>query len=195
MTPCLRPDELLDVVDGVAARDAVAHVDSCPHCQALVAEARAALAEAAQVDVPEPSPLFWPQVNARVRAAIADEAQAPVGWRAWLRLDVLVPLAGLATLVVALTSAIGRVPNAADAPAADVALFTDAPVATVDAAGAGDGALELVLDLVASLPESDWDTLGLTAVPDLGVAAQSLTPDEQQALSAILQAAVERPQS
>ena len=197
MTHCLRPDEIIDVLDGLAGRDTVAHVETCAHCQALLAEVRAALAEAAQAGVPEPSPLFWSQVNARVRSAIANQPHTATAqaWWSWLRIDVLVPLAGLAALVVALTSAIGRVDLMDQAPLAVANRPAEAATGEVDLLRADDGALELVLDLVASMPESDWDTLGLGGLPDLDVAAQSLSADEQRALQALLQAAVERPLS
>jgi hypothetical protein len=197
VTPCLRPDQIVDVIDGAADRAVAAHLDACGHCRAALAEVREALAAAAGVEVPEPSPFFWPQINARVRSAIDDEArsQAATGWRAWLRWDVVVPLAGLATLVVALTSTIDRAPSTTPAPPAETRVAPGDPGLAAGEAAPGDSALELMLDLMATLPDGDWTTLGVSRLPELGVAAQSLSAEEQQALSAILQAAVERPQS
>lgn len=191
MTPCLRPDEFVDLLDGRAGRDAVAHSERCPVCQAMLADVRAALVEAQQAAVPDPSPLFWSQVNARVQAAMATAPQAAAtsGSWGWLRPDVLVPLAGLTAVLVALTAALGR------APVSEPARPADAAWRAADEPRLDDGAFALVLDLVASMPESDFDTLGLAALPDLEVAAQALSPDEQEALSALLQAAVERPPS
>lgn len=198
MTPCLRPEEFIDALDGRAALDGAAHVATCPQCRATLAEMRAALAAAESADVPEPSPLFWSQVNARVGAAITDEtrAETPAGWWAWLRWDVVVPLAGVALVVVALASAVSRAPATPSAPpAADASTAVgDTPLAA--AADADDGgALELMVDLAATMPGDEWDALGISVLPDLGVAAQSLSADEQQALSVLLQAAVERPSS
>lgn len=194
MTPCLRPDEFIDVLDGAADPAATAHLVACAVCQATLAEVRDALAEAERATVPEPSPLFWPQVNARVRAAIADDPHASAGWLAWLRWDVVVPLAGLATIVVALAAAVGRVGTAT--PAAPIGAVAGLGAGDRTAAdAAGDGALELVLDLAATVPDGEWDTLGVARLPDLGVAAEVLSLDEQQALNALLRAAVERPQS
>lgn len=189
MTPCLRPDEFIDLLDGVGEPAARAHVAQCGHCQATLADVQQALQAAQDLDVPEPSPLFWPQVNARVAAAVAAEATPARAWRDWLRLGVLVPLSGLALLVVTLASAVGRAGTPAAAPLAAL------DPADVIAPAASDDALALVLDLVATLPESEFDSLGVTALPDLGVAAASLSADEQQALRALLTAAVERPQS
>lgn len=197
MTPCLRPEEFIDALDGHAGRDGAAHVAACPQCHATLAEMRAALAAAESVDVPEPSPLFWSQLNARVGAAISDEtrADAPASWWAWLRWDVVVPLAGVATVVVALGSGVGRAPGTQNAsPVADAIIAVDDP-SRAAADGDQDGALELMLDLAATMPGSEWDALGLSALPDLGEASQSLSADERRALSALLHAAVERPSS
>jgi hypothetical protein len=197
MTPCLRPDQFIDVLDGTAEAATAAHVGECAGCQATLAEVRLALAAAVEVEVPEPSPLFWTQVNARVRGALDDARQDSAGgWWGWLRWDVVVPLAGMAMIVVALTSAVGRVPSASAPARPDDA--AELPVERSAPAGeptSGDGALELMLDLAATLPDSEWDTLGMATMPDLGVAAQSLSPDEQHALTVLLQAAVDRPQS
>lgn len=200
MTPCFRPDQFVDLLDGDASAAAAAHLAACAACRATLAEVRLALAFAAEAEVPEPSPLFWPQVNTRVRAALDDAARerAP-GWWARLRVDVVVPLAGLTAIVVALASAIGRVPSGTNAvpPGARGSAGGDGPVASAAAGepAGGEGALELMVDLAATLPDSEWDTLGLAALPDLGVVAQALSPDEQQALTDLLQAAVDRPQS
>ncbi len=197
MRPCLRPEEFIDALDGCAASDAAAHVAMCRQCHATLAEIRAARAAAESADVPEPSPLFWSQVNARVGAAISDEPRAdpPASWWAWLRWDIVVPLAGVATVLVALASAVGRVPITPSAPpVADLSMAAD-DTSLADADDDDDGALELMVDLAATMPGGEWDALGLSVLPDLEVAAQSLSADEQQALGVLLQAAVERPTS
>ena len=199
MRPCLRPEEFIDALDGCAASDAAAHVATCRPCYATLAEMRATLGAAESADVPEPSPLFWSEVNARVGAAIGDEPHADLqaGWWAWLRWDIVVPLAGVAMVVVALASAVDRVPTTPGAPPlAEASMATDdTALVGFDAVTDHDGALELMVDLAATMPGGEWDALGLSVLPDLGVAAQSLSPDEQQALGVLLQAAVERPTS
>ena len=74
----LTPDELIDAVGG-HARGAIARRTSttCEHCQRELAELSSVLAEAKQVSVPEPSPLFWQHFSERVRTAIDAEAIAP----------------------------------------------------------------------------------------------------------------------
>lgn len=206
MTPCLSPDEFVDLLDGTLAADRRAHLDTCDACRATAADVREALTAAASLDVPEPSPLFWPAINARVRSAIATEATAARGWRAWLRLDVLVPIAGLALVVMAIASAVdavspvGQFPSARGGAVAEERLVAefgagvlDEPAA--DAPATDDDALAMMADLADTLPDGGWDALGVTRLPDLDVAAAALTDEERSALASLLQSAVERPKS
>jgi hypothetical protein len=144
--------------------------------------------------VPEPSPYFWATVNRRVLAAIGD-APARSGWRAWLAWDTLVPVAGMAAVLLALGAAIARppAPNVVTGPP----LVDAVPTGTPDAVGEpADDALALVMDLADTLPDAGRDSLTLAPLPDLGdVAAAALTDDELDALAVILRAAVDRPKS
>lgn len=207
MTPCLTPDEFVDLVDGTLAADREAHLATCASCAATAIDVREALAAAMSADVPEPSPLFWPSVNARVQAAVAESAAT--GWRAWLRLDVLVPMGGLALVVMAMASAIDAVSPLGRLPAERAMVWiddgtppvelpsevSDAPLADAAAQPAADDALAMMADLASALPEGGWDALGVTRLPDLDVAAAALTAEERDALAALLQSAVERPKS
>lgn len=204
MTPCLSPDEFVDLLDGTLAADRRAHLDTCATCAATAVDVREALAAAEALDVPEPSPLFWPAINARVRSAIADEASAARGWRAWLRLDVLVPIAGLALVVMAIASAVDAVSPVGPFPSGPGVVVDgtpaiefasgvlDEPAVTAEP---GDDALALMVDLADTLPDGGWDALGVTRLPDLDVAAAALTDEERDALTHLLQSAVERPKS
>lgn len=200
MTRCLTPDEFMDLVDGTLAADRDAHLATCAACAAMALDVREALAAAKSADVPEPSPLFWASINARVQSAMAESTAT--GWRAWLRLDVLVPIAGLALVVTAIAASIDAVSHTASVPAdrraaADgrVAERLEDPVDAGTSAPASDDALAMVADLASSLPEGGWDALGVTRLPDLDVAAATLTAEERDALAALLQSAVERPKS
>ncbi|MFN7978035.1 MAG: hypothetical protein U0P30_07860 [Vicinamibacterales bacterium] len=205
MTPCLSPDEFVDLLDGTLAADRRAHLDTCATCAATAADVREALTAAESLEVPEPSPLFWPAVNARVRSAIADDAAAARGWRAWLRLDVLVPIAGLALVVMAIASAVDAVSPVGRGPSEFVWLAEDsAPMGIADAVldepalageSATDEALAMMGDLADTLPDGGWDALGVTRLPDLDLAAAALSAEERDALASLLQSAVERPKS
>jgi hypothetical protein len=194
VTPCLRPDEIVDLVDGVLDPARGAHLETCAACRDAVAGVRTALAGIASTEVPEPSPYFWATVNRRVLAAIG-EAPARDGWRAWFAWDTLVPVAGMAAVLMALGAAIGRPPAPTVVAVPSIAEATP-PITASVAADAADDALTLVVELAGTLPDSGSLGLDLAPLPDLGeVAAAALTDDELDALAVILRAAVDRPKS
>ncbi len=115
VTPCLRPEELVDLVEGMLPAERAAHAAACETCRAAAADLAATWAEARAAEVPEPAPYFWTALSQRVRAAIG-EPPPRQGWAAWLRWDTVVPLAGMAALLMALAAAIPRPPAALDRP-------------------------------------------------------------------------------
>ena len=79
----LSHDELIDLAEGMRTDASAPHLSNCEACRRQLLELRAVLASAGEVDVPEPSPLFWDHLSARVRAAVEAEgvpAPAPF-WR------------------------------------------------------------------------------------------------------------------
>jgi hypothetical protein len=174
--------ELIDALDGTLAADRAAHLTTCEVCSRQRAQLSNLLAETRQIDVPEPSPLFWERLSNRVRVAIHNEPPA-VGRPRWFTWPVLAPLAGLAVLVVALGAALSR-----DHP------LVPAPEASIAAGDAGveDAALEAVWALAANLvvtvdgadaPETDL----LIAPGSAERAAAELSSDEQAELVRLLQ--------
>jgi hypothetical protein len=96
----LSRDERLLALEAALEPARQAHLVSCPACRSDVDALRGVLARVRAVDVPEPSPLFWDHLAARVGDAIAREP-APVparGWwsprLAWAALGVVVTAAG-----------------------------------------------------------------------------------------------------
>ena len=65
----LTPEELLDLAEAPPPDVASGHLASCDRCRRELADLREALAAAAEIEVPEPSPLFWGHLSARVRGA------------------------------------------------------------------------------------------------------------------------------
>jgi hypothetical protein len=130
-----------------------------------VASATRAL-NAARVDVPEPSPLFWEHFSSRVHDAIAQEPEPRLSW---FRPAAAV-LAAFAVVVVVV--ALAQMDRTSSSPAAapGTPTATTAPVDTVavnspDVAAApdNDAPLDFVADLAADV---DWDAAaeaGLTA--------------------------------
>src|SRR5438132_12929430 len=69
----LTPDDLVDLADGTRPESSAPHLASCATCRAQLNEMRAMMSAVADVDVPEPSPLFWNHFSQRVHEAVAAE--------------------------------------------------------------------------------------------------------------------------
>ena len=179
----LNEEELIDLAEGARAESAAPHLASCESCRQQLGDLRALIAAATDVDVPEPSPLFWDHLSARVREAVAnDEPNAPTRWAArWF-----VPLGALATIALAAVITLGtRGPQPVSTG--------DSPPIVADAASepggavADDPSLNLIADLASDL---DWDAAaeaGLTTVGGtVDRAVMELTPEERVELRRIL---------
>lgn len=179
----LTSDELVDALDGALAPPRQTHLDACQPCQQQLAELEAVLGEATAVTVPEPSPLYWEHLSARVRTTIDAEPVITGGWSSWLRWPVLAPVAALALIVTTLMVAVPR--HAAVSP--EVAIQEQ---------DAGDTSFAIVADLVGDM---DWDTAmsaGLMVEPGAADRAMlELTVAEQQELTRLLRAELTRAKS
>lgn len=178
----LTPEELVDAADGMLPPGRHAHLASCEACRRDVELLAGLLREAAEVPVPEPSPLFWTHFSARVREAVALESAPARGWSAWLRWPALVPLAGLALVLLALVGTLAQTGVRPDTPAANVPdTWTAADVPL------GRDNWELVAEALGPL---DWDTAGaagLAVTPgDVDAVLLDLDEDVQRELSRLL---------
>ena len=163
----LSPGVYVDLLDGTVSDTAVSHLASCGSCRHQLAELRVTRQAAAEAGVPEPSPLFWNHLSARVRDAVAEEpAQAAPWWHVEWSWRVA-GFASAAAAAVAVAVAV-QVPNRAPMDVRPAS----APAAVAGGAGAGikpatvlpdDESLGFVADLVSDL---DWD-----AVSELGLAS------------------------
>ena len=178
----LTPDELLDAMEGLLAVERQPHLEICDQCRRELAALSSTLSETQRVNVPEPSPLFWQHFSERIRRSIDAEPVPAGGWAGWLRWRVLAPLGVLALIVLALVFAM---PVREDGP-------PDSAVAGGEAA-LSDDSWVLVADMVGDV---DWDTaLAAGVVPRPGAVEQALlelTPQEQQELTRLLQAELQR---
>jgi hypothetical protein len=79
----LTPEELIDSLDRPLPPARQAHADDCARCRAERTRLATVVREVAAVDVPEPSPLFWDHLSARVRESVAQEPPPRVspGWQ------------------------------------------------------------------------------------------------------------------
>src|SRR5581483_1566533 len=71
----LTPQELVEVAERPDAA-APPHMERCDTCRRELEGLRVALAAAAEVPVPEPSPFFWERLSARVAAAVEEDLAA-----------------------------------------------------------------------------------------------------------------------
>ncbi|MEY4095782.1 MAG: hypothetical protein RLZZ53_2981 [Acidobacteriota bacterium] len=181
----LTPDELIDAVDGVLAGERSAHLAACEECRAQLDDLSAVLNDARQVAVPEPSPLFWQHLSARVNEGIESE---PAGaWPGWLRWQVLLPLGAAAMVILGLMMAVPK-----QDPRIASAAYEDA---VVEPGPAADDNWGVVATLVGDL---DLDTAAATGVIGPGVADRAvlaLTAEEQLELTRLLQAELARAKS
>ena len=79
MTTHLTPEELIDSRERQLAPARQAHADDCAVCRAELARLEEVVLDVATVDVPEPSPLFWDHLSARIRDRVAHEPPPTAG--------------------------------------------------------------------------------------------------------------------
>ncbi len=106
MATHLSESEFVDLAEDTLDPRRAAHAESCGSCRQQADALRAMLRDAASVEVPEPSPLFWDHLSARVRDEVAAEAVPSRHGGIWSRLHGLMPLAAVAALVVAVISGV-----------------------------------------------------------------------------------------
>ena len=139
----LNTEELVDLAEGVRPESAAPHLAACQACQAQLRDLRAMLSAAQDAGVPEPSPLFWDHLSARVSAAVAQEP-AP----ARLKPSRYAIVQGFAAVAAALLIAValGSRASAPSLAPGSVAVATPPPMTVADAAP------ELLADVA---PDSD----------------------------------------
>ena len=162
----LTPDDLVDLAEGTRPESSAPHLASCATCRAQLNEMRAMMSAVADLDVPEPSPLFWDHFSQRVHDAV--EADAGSGnWRSVLaafggarafQASILV----VATLIiVVLAMSRTKAPFTPRPPAIAVAgsrdVWTDGVAPDADA----DASLTLVASLTAGMDLESASEAGL----------------------------------
>lgn len=180
----LSSERLIDLAEGVDVESSSPHLQSCEGCRQKLADLRATIAAAAEVDMPEPSPLFWDHLSARVRDAVESERAAePAGRWSWL-IGRPVWAGAFALIVVAVVFlARGERTPGPQPPASS----TTSKTASEEVNAFDDPSLSLVLDLAGEL---DWDgarEAGLTT--HVGVdndAWTQLSEGERQELQELL---------
>jgi hypothetical protein len=164
----LNPGTFVDILDGTVAESAVPHLASCDQCREQLSEVRTVWQAAADVDVPEPSPLFWDHLSARVREVVVAEPRRPLGWREHLRQPWRVAALAGATAALIVVAVVQFPTDRAGGtrpvrpPAASINRAALAPVERL----ADDDMLAFVADLAGNL---DWDDAS-----DIGLAVRGV---------------------
>jgi hypothetical protein len=163
MSTHLRDTEFVDFAEGTLAAPRAVHLQTCAECRAQAEGVAAALRDVSAVEMPEPSPLFWDHVSARVHEQVAHETPARGGW--WMHAGVraLMPLVAALALVIAVFSA-ALLPRITRSTPAAGALASSHPAADANAA-AGD------VDVPAPVDDKNaevWAVL-TAAASDMGV--------------------------
>jgi hypothetical protein len=194
----LKPEQFVDLAEGALAETAVPHLAACEACRRELAGLREMMSEASRpgVDVaPEPSPLFWDHLSARVRAAVAEESERPRTWRERvLQPLVLVPSLA-AALAVALAVLLPRAPLTTTIPSTPLPIAQNSTLPTVSPSlpplapfgAADDPQLRIV---AAAATAAAWDEMMDEVAMATGgtsdAVAAALTVDEQRELQRLL---------
>jgi hypothetical protein len=175
----LTPEQLIDIAEGTIPAASASHLATCEACGRQLADLRAMMSAVAAVDVPEPSPLFWDHLSARVSDAVAVEPP-PNGWNWWLRAAMPFALATAAALAIAFVMVTRLIaPPVLPTPATG----SVAPDVT-------DPSLSLVADLAEDI---GWDQVreaGLAPRGSADHAVTHLSEGELQQLRDLLQEAM-----
>lgn len=150
----LTESELLDVAEGTGSAASAGHLVECDACRREVGELQTVMAAAAAVEVPEPSPLFWEHLSARVHAGVSAEAgHSTLGWLPrWVPVGVLAPVGAVAML--ALVAALVWGPTRESSTSAPDTAVTSTMAADEMAAVGDDASFALLAALSAEL---DWE--------------------------------------
>jgi hypothetical protein len=192
----LSPEQLVDLVEGAAPADQVAHAASCERCRTQADALREVLRQAVSDAVPEPSPLFWEHMAARVGAAVRREPAPRAAWTIWTWRWAPMTAAAVLVLAVGLGTSIWKgLPRGVPVTAAPPASTVPAPAATDDALPSQDDpSWNLIAVLSADVVLDDATSAELPEMPGLADRAlQQLTEPERAELARILREELTRP--
>ncbi|HYU78922.1 MAG TPA: hypothetical protein VEK56_08045 [Vicinamibacterales bacterium] len=186
----LTPAELVDAVEHTTGAVPHSHLAACETCRNEVARLRDVLFASREIEVPEPSPLFWDHLSSRVRTAIADMPAGRIPSRAaWLQWKVLAPLGALALLVLVLATVMTRGPLTSPLEPTPQSANYPNPAS----AASGDRDWEVVSEIVGSVDLDQAHEAGIVVGPgDVDRAALELSAAEQQELMRLLKTEMEK---
>jgi hypothetical protein len=205
----LTPEQLVDLAEGTTSESSTPHLASCDACRRELADMRAVMSAAADVDIPEPSPLFWNHLSERVHGAVAHEPARPRSWRERvLQPLVLVPSLGAALAVAVFAVVLPKHALAPELPASPLpfgvtvtapstspALLPSLPPLTPFGA-ADDPQLTIVAAVATTV---DWDEMrdevAMAAGGTSDAVVSTLTANEQRELQRLLAEEMAQPRA
>jgi len=148
----LTSDELLDLAEGARPVSSAPHLTVCEACRHELDELRSVMTTL-DVEVPEPSPLFWDHFSTRVREAVAVEASPARSWLGMGPWSWGLAAAISAVVIAMAVSSTVRTPEVI--PPAPFSVASELGADVVSAAAVDDPSFSLLGDLADGL---DWDT-------------------------------------
>ena len=183
-------EELIDLAEHTREESSDPHLRSCGTCRDQLAALRSAMSAAADVEVPEPSPLFWTHLSERVHDAVAAEgaprarflewgwAKALPSWRGWA-------MAGVAAAVM--IAIYVTTPRPSEPLGSTQEMAEGEPIPLPMAGGDDDPSLALVADLTSQLDPDTFDETGWSShAGAVDEAVVNLTDDERLELQRLL---------
>ena len=185
----LSHDEFIEALDLALGGPRRAHLERCVECRVSLAQLEATMADVASSPVPEPSPLFWDHLRARIReATMAVPSPAPWWQGRWRSL-----VAATAAVVLVVVAASGIIMPAPVVPAGmSTARLSDTPG---DLSVVEDGSWQAVGDLAAALSSDDVQLVvaaGPMASSAMTDVVTALTPREREAFVKLLNVEMDR---
>lgn len=180
----LTPEQCVEAAES-ARTEFQAHLTTCAHCAMQVAEMQRLMADVSlAAEVPEPSPLFWNHLSARVREAVDAEPAPMSWWRAqWRPLAAIAGVLGVIAIVAVMKAPMW---SRDAAPVTVAALAETAPEET---ASESDAVWNMISDVASTMPADQVMDAGMRpgrAATDAAI--ESLSANERAALVKLLRA-------
>jgi anti-sigma factor RsiW len=187
MTSHLTPEQFVDALERPMPADRQAHLAVCDECATSLAEMQALMTEVTLAsEVPEPSPLFWDHLSARVREAV-DAVPAPLPWwrTSWRTFAVI----GGALSAVVIAFVMSAAPPAQPVPTSAMGEATAERVASIPMSAESEAMFSMIEGLAGSVQRDQAFDAGMRPGSTATAAAiESLTPAQRQQLMKLLRA-------